>query len=69
MKACVRTAMSKRTVYLYDVAVFAAGRGEVQIAQERQSVFSGSSHFQLVRPADLAVVRPVASCESQGVND
>lgn len=47
--------------YLYDVAVFSTGRCEVQVAQERQSVLSRSSNFQLVCSADLAVVRSVAS--------
>lgn len=51
--------------YLYYIAVLAAGGGEVQEAQERQSVFPGPPDFQLVRPADLAVVRPVASCGTQ----
>lgn len=67
-KTTITTAQFNIIIYgrshLYNVAVFAAGRSKVQIAQERQSVFARPPDLQLVRSTDFAVVRSVASCKN-----
>lgn len=49
--------------YLYNIPIVSTNGSEIEVAYKRQVVFPRSTHFKLVRPADITHVGSVACCE------
>lgn len=53
------------SLYLYEVAQITTSGSEIQMADERQSIFTWPPDLQLVRSANVSEICPITRCNKR----